>query len=650
MTNRVQLQDLDVLGVYNLVASGLGKPIAQILKHNGVDGKLFVSLTNEDIHDLFKHLGFRERKEFRDFWSTTLAKANISPVRSSICKMPPPMPPPPYSRVNPKGAEMVPVPKRRMSVAQNLIKLCVQVSHGPPKVYHLRPLKVKEDKKNLIASFQLGKRNLRTESYPHKVLMMVGATGTGKSTLINALTNHFLGVTFEDHFRFQLISPEDEGGKKQTHSQTSWVNAYIFMPHPNSGVPYRLTIIDTPGYGDTRGIAQDQSITAQIKAFFSSKDIGVDHINGVAIVVKASDTRLTDAQKYIFGSILNIFGRDMESSIMIIATHADSTKILALDALKESNVPINPSLTFPVNNNALYERNISRDDDDDDSTEIFRITWNKNTKKYKEICSCLQAMGDASLWLTQENLQEREVLQVTMEDIKENLKQGVVMAAEIKKTEDLVEKQQALRDKHKDYTYTVPVRKKVKKPYLITLTAFNCTKCEMSCHPLCSLTWGIKRTCKMMSITGKCKRCECGGQHHKLQNFQYTTVVENQKRIALDDAKKFASAQMGLSASAIVLQALQREHLTLLKQNILLLRKAKQCLKRIEDISLSKTAITETGYIDLMIQNEITKKAEGWQDRIKALNELKKKTEVINSIGDIDDDDLDKLLQKMVLE
>jgi GTP-binding protein EngB required for normal cell division len=628
MTNRVQLQDLDVLGVYNLVASGLGKPIAQILKHNG----------------------FRERKEFRDFWSTTLAKANISPVRSSICKMPPPMPPPPYSRVNPKGAEMVPVPKRRMSVAQNLIKLCVQVSHGPPKVYHLRPLKVKEDKKNLIASFQLGKRNLRTESYPHKVLMMVGATGTGKSTLINALTNHFLGVTFEDHFRFQLISPEDEGGKKQTHSQTSWVNAYIFMPHPNSGVPYRLTIIDTPGYGDTRGIAQDQSITAQIKAFFSSKDIGVDHINGVAIVVKASDTRLTDAQKYIFGSILNIFGRDMESSIMIIATHADSTKILALDALKESNVPINPSLTFPVNNNALYERNISRDDDDDDSTEIFRITWNKNTKKYKEICSCLQAMGDASLWLTQENLQEREVLQVTMEDIKENLKQGVVMAAEIKKTEDLVEKQQALRDKHKDYTYTVPVRKKVKKPYLITLTAFNCTKCEMSCHPLCSLTWGIKRTCKMMSITGKCKRCECGGQHHKLQNFQYTTVVENQKRIALDDAKKFASAQMGLSASAIVLQALQREHLTLLKQNILLLRKAKQCLKRIEDISLSKTAITETGYIDLMIQNEITKKAEGWQDRIKALNELKKKTEVINSIGDIDDDDLDKLLQKMVLE
>jgi GTP-binding protein EngB required for normal cell division len=625
MTNRVQLQDLDVLGVYNLVASGLGKPIAQILKHNGVDGKLFVSLTNEDIHDLFKHLGFRERKEFRDFWSTTLAKANISPVRSSICKMPPPMPPPPYSRVNPKGAEMVPVPKRRMSVAQNLIKLCVQVSHGPPKVYHLRPLKVKEDKKNLIASFQLGKRNLRTESYPHKVLMMVGATGTGKSTLINALTNHFLGVTFEDHFRFQLISPEDEGGKKQTHSQTSWVNAYIFMPHPNSGVPYRLTIIDTPGYGDTRGIAQDQSITAQIKAFFSSKDIGVDHINGVAIVVKASDTRLTDAQKYIFGSILNIFGRDMESSIMIIATHADSTKILALDALKESNVPINPSLTFPVNNNALYERNISRDDDDDDSTEIFRITWNKNTKKYKEICSCLQAMGDASLWLTQENLQEREVLQVTMEDIKENLKQGVVMAAEIKKTEDLVEKQQALRDKHKDYTYTVPVRKKVKKPYLITLTAFNCTKCEMSCHPLCSLTWGIKRTCKMMSITGKCRRCDCVEKYHRLQNFMYVTVVENEERVAKDDEQKFISAKKELKASEAVLKDLHKEKSTIKKGNIHLVKKGSQCLKRIQDISLSKTVITvtETSFIDMMINNEESTQDEGWQDRIKALTELK---------------------------
>ena len=50
-----------------------------------------------------------------------------------------------------------------------------------------------------------------------KVIMVIGATGTGKSTLINRMINYILDVKYTDKFRFQLVIEKETS---QIESQT----------------------------------------------------------------------------------------------------------------------------------------------------------------------------------------------------------------------------------------------------------------------------------------------------------------------------------------------------------------------------------------------------------------------------------------------
>lgn len=50
-----------------------------------------------------------------------------------------------------------------------------------------------------------------------RTIMLVGATGSGKSTLVDGIVNYVMGVSFDDPFRFTLVQKEDEENKR--HNQ-----------------------------------------------------------------------------------------------------------------------------------------------------------------------------------------------------------------------------------------------------------------------------------------------------------------------------------------------------------------------------------------------------------------------------------------------
>jgi predicted GTPase len=96
----------------------------------------------------------------------------------------------------------------------------------------------------------------------------MGATGSGKTTWINAMVNYVLGVEWEDDFRFKLVN-EAVKGESQAHSQTQEITAYDLHYQDGFRISYSLTIVDSPGFGDTQGIKRDKEITTAVQEFFN---------------------------------------------------------------------------------------------------------------------------------------------------------------------------------------------------------------------------------------------------------------------------------------------------------------------------------------------------------------------------------------------
>ncbi|CAG0902502.1 unnamed protein product [Darwinula stevensoni] len=275
-------------------------------------------------------------------------------------------------------------------------------------IWQLRRKKLMVDEKNRLAKYEIGER--RPDGGAGKVLMLFGARGAGKRTLINGMVNYVYGVKYEDNFRLKLITDEEDK-KSQAHSQTKWITAYVLHKQQGFALPHTLTIIDTPGFGDSDGIKADEELRNQIREFFSNEgNIGVDQLDGICIVVQASIPRLTTTQKYMFDSILSVFGRDVEDNIYVLTTFSDSKQPPVLEAIKHAEIPY--QTLFKFNNSALYTRC-----NDEDEVDFDKYFWDMSVNDFRRFFGRLLKSKPVSLTPTNGVLEERRHLQAALQGI-----------------------------------------------------------------------------------------------------------------------------------------------------------------------------------------------------------------------------------------
>ncbi|KAL7386036.1 hypothetical protein ABVT39_003220 [Epinephelus coioides] len=508
---------------------------------------------------------------------------------------------------------------------------------GSLPVYKV-PLKREQINVTGCKRFSFGKEVTK----PNRTIMVLGATGAGKSTLINGMINYILGVQWEDSYRFKLV--DEDQSKSQAHSQTSEVTVYKLNHQEGFKIEHSLTIVDTPGFGDTRGIERDREITEQLRNLFSA-ELGVSHIDAVCFVVQAASARLTPTQKYVFDSVLSIFGKDIAENIRVLVTFADGKKPPVLEAIKASGVPCPKTtegqpLHFKFNNSALFADNKSSAEDgmseDDEDGSFDKMFWDMGTKSMKRFFAALNVMDTKSLTMTKDVLRERKQLENSVENLQKQVRVGLAKLEELKETTDKLKEHEAEISRNENFEFEVTVTKPFQKDIsgsgnYIT----NCQQCHFTCHYPCKIPNDRdKARCAAMGKDRNCTECpgKCYWNVHYNQKYRWEYKVVTEKQTVKELKEKYLKANEAKAPVEVLFGKLRAEYDDVQIQVVKFMQMSAQCLNRLKEIALKPNPLSTSEYIDMLIEGEKSEAKPGWSQRVQSLMAMREKEEFMAKV------------------
>ncbi|XP_057377823.1 uncharacterized protein LOC130699592 [Daphnia carinata] len=505
------------------------------------------------------------------------------------------------------------------------------------------PLKKSSRSNRTVERFVFGKEGSGAGSVLQRTILVMGATGAGKTTLINGMINYIFDVQWDDPFRFELIR-EQLAGNSQSHSQTSGITVYDINHTEGFRVPYSLTIVDTPGYGDTKGLDRDKEITEMIRKFFEDKD-GIQNVDIIGFVAQASLPRLTPTQTYIFDSVFSIFGKDVEENIDFLLTFADGQHppILTAIAAAELPYPKEPDTGMPrhhkFNNSGFFCTNRESSGTSKTVDKFNRFFWRMGMENFELFFSTLASMKSKSLSLTKQVLEERRQLEATVQGLQPLIKHGLTKMEEMRKVTQMITDCQAQIDANQNVTIEVEVNEAVQVQYTDGCLT-NCNKCHYTCHIPCYLdNTDNKLKCSAMDhsmpeATRSCTVCpqKCIWNLHENQPYKWEYV--KQKKTTSSDAVK-AKYEKEMKKKLTATQLVQILEKDVEKNDEMVLQHVvtvTRCIKRLEEIALRPNPFSTPQYIDLIIDSEQNEKRQGYKERIESLKKLRQMAVITTKI------------------
>lgn len=398
---------------------------------------------------------------------------------------------------------------------------------------------------------------------------------------------------------------------------------YRIAPRKGSRLKYALNIIDTPGFGDTRGVERDQCTVDQIRNLFSETgEKGVLYIDAVCFIVKAPDARLSVSQRYIFSSLLALFGKDIESNICTLITFADGAEPPVLASLKEANLPIGS--VFQFNNSALFASN------NIGSSLLSPTFWEMGCKSFDKFFDDLHHFTTKSLSQTKNVLKEREQLKTFITSIHDQVQAGLSKQAQLQKEIDILNKHKFDIKSNKDFEYEVEdirqIKTELEQGYYVT----NCLVCNFTCHKNCVYPDNKdKIRCSAMK-DGCCTICSehCSWKKHENARFILEYKTEKVKKTYKEMKQKYEKAK-GLKMSHEVLIAeLNGDVEKLFKYVDHMMKEMQLSKSRLNEIALRPDPLSTVEHLDLMIQAEEMESKEGFKERIKVLQKYREMAHV----------------------
>uniref|UniRef100_A0A8C2FPG9 AIG1-type G domain-containing protein n=1 Tax=Cyprinus carpio TaxID=7962 RepID=A0A8C2FPG9_CYPCA len=473
-----------------------------------------------------------------------------------------------------------------------IIKESIVIEEGTPTRYHLKLRTDSRDPSEPYIKVTYGERD--TEK-PHKTILLVGEAGIGKTKLINVMINYMLGVKREDKVWFEIT--DDQSDRTSVHSQTSSITVYEFYLQES---PIHLTIIDTPGYGDTRRIEKDKEIAESL--LYLCKEVILE-IHAVCLVIKATQTRISDRQIYIFDAVQSLFGRDIADNIILLLTHSrGAVPKNILTAVKEAKIKC---AVKEQNQPVYFLFDNCQSEPAAETNEMLKQSWDLTFTEIKGFFELLENIKAKTLKMTQDVLKERKDLEANISNLQTHNQKMDPKQNELKQVQEALEQNKKVAEENKNFEYEVEVtyKEKVDIDPAVAKTAMCCTVCEENCHypgysRVSDLLW-----CSAMR-KNHCTVCtnKCHCSKHIEEAKIYEKKTKREKKTNEESKKIYNDSIIKIKEGESVVKKLEQELQKLEIEKVKLVMEAYHCVNTLEKIALNTDSLLTLQYVDFLIE------------------------------------------------
>ncbi|PMD45744.1 hypothetical protein L207DRAFT_630143 [Hyaloscypha variabilis F] len=237
-------------------------------------------------------------------------------------------------------------------------------------------------------------------------ILILGETGVGKSTFINAFYNYLLFESLDDaikakglnwivpsSFSYQVVNGTDfveqdiEIGAStaaehlgvQGESATQEPVVHSFIVDDTT-----VRLIDTPGIGDTRGVQQDHLNMDNILATIS----GYTHLHGILILLKSNNSRLNVTFRFCVNELLMHLHRNAANNMVFGFTNTRNANYSPggtlnplrhlLQQHKEVNIPLSTQTMYCFDSESFRFLAARKKGIDMGNIDAYRISWEKS--------------------------------------------------------------------------------------------------------------------------------------------------------------------------------------------------------------------------------------------------------------------------------
>ncbi|CAF0766564.1 unnamed protein product [Adineta ricciae] len=390
-------------------------------------------------------------------------------------------------------------------------------------------------------------RHLSLDTSNIAKVLVIGETGSGKSTFINYLTNYFRGGSLQNikvaiPSKYRTVITEqfahcENNVRDTTQSKTDMCNQYIFVDTA-SPAQRQYLFLDTPGLSDTRGAEQDNQNMNKIID-------GVESLGGlsaVIIVVNGTTGRLTLNLRNVIARLRGNLPDVVMDNVIVVLTNAKR---------HEANFNIS-SLQLHGTVYPYYMQNSAFSQDphtwDQAALDALQFDWDASMDELKRMMETIDTFKTKSVGAFKDMKDIRNAIKALMHEARLEVSQIQKMQDELAAFEHALKQYKTEEVTYKDYTRerVVETKELVDAKYHSTV----CRKCDHVCHDKCGLhettTHGnrIFQRCWAMSAEGQCYICPSHCLYTEHYHARKTMKVKQQKlQDVLHDIKaKYDSA------------------------------------------------------------------------------------------------------------